>query len=150
MTEYYSVQSFQDVIEHYGTKGMKWGVRKTLKTVGRMAGNALRHPHLSEYAFVKEQSIHRNDRDVYDFKKYDLKRELANNPKALRKKLRQLKKDYKKDNSFTGSFKRRSAIMDEHLAAHKEYKTEKRNAKSKREKRLAYERYQTKVNPYLE
>lgn len=24
------------------------------------------------------------------------------------------------------------------------------NAKSKREKRLAYERYQTKVNPYLE
>lgn len=115
-----------------------------------MAGNALRHPHLSEYALVKEQSLHRNDRDVYDFKKVDLKRELANNPKALRKKLKQLKKDYKKDNSFTGSFKRRSAIMDEHLAAHKEYKTEKKNAKSKRDKRLAYERYQNKVNPYLD
>lgn len=42
------------------------------------------------------------------------------------------------------------SIMDEHLAAHKEYKDAKRNAKSKREKRLAYERYQTKVNPYLE
>lgn len=150
MNEYYSIQSSQDVIKHYGTKGMKWGLRKTLKTVGRMAGNALRHPHLSEYALVKEQSLHRNDRDVYDFRKSDLKRELANNPKALRKKLKQLKKDYKKDNSFTGSFKRRSSIMDEHLAAHKEYKAAKRNAKSKREKRLAYENYQTKVNPYLE
>ena len=40
--------------------------------------------------------------------------------------------------------------MDEHLAAHKEYKTEKRTAKNKRAKRLAYERYQNKVNPYLE
>ena len=49
---YISVQSSRDVIKHYGTKGMKWGVRKTLKTVGRMAGNALRHPHLSEYALV--------------------------------------------------------------------------------------------------
>ena len=148
--EYISIQSSQDVIEHYGTKGMKWGVRRTLKTVGRMAGNALRHPNLAEYALVKEQSLHRNDRDVYDFKKFALKRELANNPKALRKKLKQLKKDYKKDNSFSGSFKRRSAIMDEHLAAHKEYKTEKKNAKSKKDKRLAYERYQTKVNPYLD
>lgn len=150
MAEYYSIQSSRDVIEHYGTKGMKWGVRKTLKTVGRMAGNALRHPNLSEYAYVKEQSLHRNDRDAYDFKKIDLKRELANNPTKLRKKLKQLKKDYKKDNSFTGSFKRRSAIMDEHLAAHKEYKTEKRNAKTKQAKRLAYEQYQNKVNPYLD
>lgn len=150
MTEYISMSSSKDVIEHHGTKGMKWGVRKTLKTVGRMSGNALRHPNLAEYALVKEQSLHRNDRDAYDFKKYDLKRELANNPKALRKKLKQLKKDYKKNNSFIGSFKRRSAIMDEHLAAHKEYKAEKRNAKSKHEKRLAYEKYQTKVNPYLE
>ena len=56
---YISVQSSRDVIKHYGTKRMKWGVRKTLKTVGRMAGNALRHPHLSEYALVKEQSLHR-------------------------------------------------------------------------------------------
>lgn len=141
MTEYYSIQSSQDVIRHYGTKGMKWGVRKTVKTVGRMAYNAVRHPHLSEYAYVKEQSLHRDDRDAYDFKKSDLKRDLANNPKELRKKLKQLKKDYKKDNSFTGSFKRRSSIMDEHLAAHEQYKTEKRNAKSKRVKRLAYERY---------
>ena len=147
---YISVQSSRNVIEHYGTKGMKWGFRKTFKTVGRMAGNALRHPNLSNYAYVKEQSLHRNDRDIYDFKKIDLKRDLANNPKELRKKLKQLKKDYKKDNSFTGSFKRRSSIMNEHLAAHKEYKTEKRNAKSKRAKRLAYERYQNKVNPYLE
>ena len=66
---YISIQSSQDVIKHYGTKGMKWGLRKTLKTFGRMAGNALRHPNLSNYAYVKEQSLHRNDRDIYDFKK---------------------------------------------------------------------------------
>ena len=27
MTEYYSIQSSKDVIQHYGIKGMKWGVR---------------------------------------------------------------------------------------------------------------------------
>nr|DAD61687.1 MAG TPA: hypothetical protein [Caudoviricetes sp.] len=28
MTEYYSIQSSQDVIEHFGIKGMRWGHRK--------------------------------------------------------------------------------------------------------------------------
>ena len=27
MTEYYSIQSSQDVIEHFGIKGMRWGIR---------------------------------------------------------------------------------------------------------------------------
>ena len=27
MTEYYSIQSSQDVIKHFGIKGMRWGVR---------------------------------------------------------------------------------------------------------------------------
>lgn len=27
MTEYYSIQSFNDTIEHYGIKGMRWGIR---------------------------------------------------------------------------------------------------------------------------
>ena len=30
MTEYYSIQSSQDVIEHFGIKGMKWGSRRVI------------------------------------------------------------------------------------------------------------------------
>lgn len=29
MTQYISVQSSQDVIQHFGIKGMKWGNRKS-------------------------------------------------------------------------------------------------------------------------
>lgn len=34
MTEYISIQSSQDVIEHFGIKGMKWGVHSRHKAVG--------------------------------------------------------------------------------------------------------------------
>lgn len=27
MTEYFSIQSSKDVIEHYGIKGMRWGIK---------------------------------------------------------------------------------------------------------------------------
>ena len=39
MTEYISIQSSKDVIEHFGIKGMKWGVHSRHKAVGdaRMA-----------------------------------------------------------------------------------------------------------------
>ena len=34
MTEYYSIQSSQDVIEHFGIKGMKWGQRRIVSSRG--------------------------------------------------------------------------------------------------------------------
>lgn len=34
MTEYYSIQSSQDVIEHFGVKGMKWGQRRVISSRG--------------------------------------------------------------------------------------------------------------------
>lgn len=34
MTEYYSIQSSQDVIEHFGIKGMKWGQRRVVSSRG--------------------------------------------------------------------------------------------------------------------
>ena len=34
MTEYYSIQSSQDVIEHFGIKGMKWGQRRVISNRG--------------------------------------------------------------------------------------------------------------------
>lgn len=146
---YISMSSSEDIIEHFGVKGMRWGRRNTLKTMGKMGYYALRYPNLTEYARVKESGLHRDDRAVYDYKKGKIKQELSNNPKALRKKLKQLKKDYKKDNSFTGSLNRRASIMDEHLAARNKYKDEKRNATTKRARKSAYKRYQESVNPYL-
>lgn len=48
--------SFDDVIEHFGTKGMKWGVRKTkayAKSFVRNKYNELRHPILTTKADFK-------------------------------------------------------------------------------------------------
>lgn len=46
MTEYISIQSSSDVIEHFGIKGMKWGIRS-------------RHKDLKDtYADYKEASRH--------------------------------------------------------------------------------------------
>lgn len=47
---------FDDVIEHFGTKGMKWGVRKTkayAKSFVRNKYNELRHPILTTKADFK-------------------------------------------------------------------------------------------------
>lgn len=48
--------SFDDVIEHFGTKGMKWGMRKTkayAKSFVRNKYNGLRHPILTTKADFK-------------------------------------------------------------------------------------------------
>lgn len=34
MTEYYSIQSYQDTIQHFGVKGMKWGQRRVVSSFG--------------------------------------------------------------------------------------------------------------------
>ena len=34
MTDYYSIQLSQDVIEHFGIKGMKWGPRRVVSSRG--------------------------------------------------------------------------------------------------------------------
>ena len=34
MTDYYSIQSSQEVIEHFGIKGMKWGHRRVVSSRG--------------------------------------------------------------------------------------------------------------------
>jgi len=31
MTEYYSIEYFNDIIEHYGIKGMRWGIKSRNK-----------------------------------------------------------------------------------------------------------------------
>ena len=42
MTEYISIQSSQDVILHFGTKGMRWGHRKDLGVGSSRGANGRR------------------------------------------------------------------------------------------------------------
>lgn len=39
MNKYYSIQSSKDVIEHYGIKGMRWGVHSRNKDVRTARAN---------------------------------------------------------------------------------------------------------------
>lgn len=39
--------SSEDILLHFGTKGMKWGVRKNVGTVGKILGNKIAHPFLT-------------------------------------------------------------------------------------------------------
>ena len=49
--------SFSDVIEHHGVKGMKWGQRMKRwgSAAGRAAVNSLRHPILSDSAIAESK-----------------------------------------------------------------------------------------------
>lgn len=52
--EIYHTDNCQDIIEHHGVKGMKWGQRmKRWGAAGRTAINSVRHPILTDRS-IKE------------------------------------------------------------------------------------------------
>lgn len=47
------VDNMDDVLLHFGTKGMKWGVRKAARAAvnfGKIYGNSYTHPFLTTHA----------------------------------------------------------------------------------------------------
>ena len=53
--EYYQAQYYNEALQHYGVKGMKWGVRRKraanyLKESGKLLYNKVRHPIRSNIA----------------------------------------------------------------------------------------------------
>nr|DAD62527.1 MAG TPA: hypothetical protein [Caudoviricetes sp.] len=57
--ELYHKDSFQDVIEHHGVKGMKWGQRmkKWGSAYGGLLKRKVQHPHLYAKAYLKSRGM---------------------------------------------------------------------------------------------
>lgn len=94
--------SFSDVIEHHGVKGMKWGQRMKRwgAAAGRAAVNGLRHPILADQAISDKYS-----QDAFFSKRRkaegENRRDYGERQRAARQKMtaeyKGLKNQYKKD-----------------------------------------------------
>lgn len=82
MTEYYSIQSSQDVIEHFGIKGMKWGRRRAANNgvprIGQFSGR------IKKNLVARKNMKRANEKKIAALGKNDPKRrELINKNKDL-------------------------------------------------------------------
>lgn len=143
-----------DVIEHFGIKGMKWGVRKAARAavnVGKIYANSYTHPFLTTHARNKTNWQHYLDKKKYKADKKKLKAEYANlenkNSAARDAALKKLKENYKKNNSATGLLERQVRNLEKNKAAKAQYKKEKANATTKMEKSKAKTKYKKAINP---
>lgn len=134
----------QDVIEHFGTKGMKWGVRKTkayAKSFVRNKYNGLRHPILSTKGdfktLLKGRVINTHRRLDYVNKFVDdriaAKKKYKEGKKAINEKYSKLED---KIGTMKGSKDKIARLenrnSEQHMAARKklkaQYKMNKKNA----------------------
>lgn len=161
----------EDILLHFGTKGMKWGVRKAARAavnVGKIYANAYTHPFLTTHARNKTNLQHFLDKKKYKADKKKLKAEYANkedrigrmkgdnkkianlenkNSSARDAALKKLKENYKKNNSATGLLERQVRNLEKNKAAKAQYKKEKANATTKMEKSKAKTKYKRAINP---
>ena len=154
----------EDVLEHFGTKGMKWGVRKAARAavnVGKIYANAYTHPFLSTHArnktnwqhFLDKKKLkaeYSNKEDRIGRMKGDNKKiaNLENKNSAARDAaLKKLKENYKKNNSATGLLERQVRNLEKNKAAKVQYANDKAKATTKEEKRNAKAKYKKAINP---
>lgn len=148
------VDSTSDVLQHFGTKGMKWGVRKVVRNVGTAAkilGNKAIHPGLTGRAQDKTMNDWIDAKKAYGWNKREIKRKhseyenqigkmniskrkaakLENkNADKEKRALKSLKKEFKKNYGTTAHLNRQYQYIQEEKAAKKKYKADKKAAKA--------------------
>ena len=143
------VDSSEDILLHFGTKGMKWGVRKAVRAAGnfgKIYANAYTHPVLSTHARNKTNWQHHLDKKKYKADKKKLKAEYAGK-EGRDAALKKLKANYKKNNSATGLLERQVRNLEKNKAAKVQYANDKAKATTKEEKRNAKAKYKKAINP---
>lgn len=141
--------SSEDILLHFGTKGMKWGVRKAARAAvnfGKIYANAYTHPFLTTHARNKTNWQHYLDKKKYKADKKKLKGENKNSA-ARDAALKKLKANYKKNNSATGLLERQVRNLEKNKAAKIQYANDKAKATTKEEKRNAKAKYKKAINP---
>ena len=141
--------SSEDILLHFGTKGMKWGVRKAARAavnVGKIYANSYTHPFLTTHARNKTNWQHYLDKKKYKADKKKLKAEYANN-EDRNAALKKLKANYKKNNSATGLLERQVRNLEKNKVAKVQYANDKAKATTKEEKRNAKAKYKKAINP---
>ena len=143
----------EDILQHFGTKGMKWGVRKFVRNagmVGKILGNKAIHPALTGRAQDRAMNDYIDARKAYQWNKRKIKdkhsayedqigkmdiskREAAKlenkNAKKERKALKSLKKEFRSNYGTTAHLNRQYQYIQEAKAAKKKYKADKKAAK---------------------
>lgn len=141
--------NMDDVLLHFGTKGMKWGVRKAARAavnVGKIYANSYTHPFLTTHARNRTNWQHFLDKKKYKADKKKLKAEYAGK-EGRNAALKKLKENYKKNNSATGLLERQVRNLEKNKAAKAQYNKEKANATTKMEKSKAKTKYKRAINP---
>lgn len=144
--------SSEDILLHFGTKGMKWGVRKAARAAGnfgKIYANSYTHPFLTTHARNKTNWQHYLDKKKYKADKKKLKAEYSNKEDRIGRDaaLKKLKENYKKNNSATGLLERQVRNLEKNKAAKVQYANDKAKATTKEEKRNAKAKYKKAINP---
>lgn len=86
MTSLYSSITYDDYLEHYGIKGMKWGIRKDRETKGNNQKKIERAEKKAEKREAKASKFDAKAAKL-DTKVSDLKKEIAETPSGIRARI---------------------------------------------------------------